>query len=403
MTPRTRLARLLAFALIVLGCGPAAAQGYRLGVSDVVRVKVVEWLAADGLFRDWSEVTGEYAVGADGFVAFPLLGEIPGQGKSTAELAADIAGGLREVLALQGAPGVTVEIATYAPIYVAGDVKTPGAYPFTPGLNVIKALSLAGGEQLGGGVLSTEREYLTAEGNYAVMREEQRRQLATRARLDAEIAKQGQLTMPPELAEMEGSDALIAFEQAILVANQRKATAQQSALEELVTLLNRELETLEQKKVTVHRQLDVATADLANIKSLADDGLAVNSRVSALEQTVASLESSLLDIDTAMLRARQDISDAARDRSNLEDSRYAELTIARQQADAAIAELALRMATQQALIGDIGGSETGAGAALGYLYTIVRGDEEIAADATTAVAPGDVVKVTLQSAGPSAL
>jgi exopolysaccharide production protein ExoF len=103
MTNRIRQA-LCAALLLVLSAGGAFADAYRLGVSDVVRIKVVEWLAADGQFRDWSEVTGEYAIGPGGLVAIPLLGEIPAAGKATVELAAEISGGLKQVLALQGLP-----------------------------------------------------------------------------------------------------------------------------------------------------------------------------------------------------------------------------------------------------------------------------------------------------------
>lgn len=392
MTLRTSLTRILGALVLILTGGLATAQdSYRLGVSDVVRIKVVEWLAADGGFRDWSAIAGEYVVGPTGQLAVPLLGEVPAGGLSTAELATGVSEGLRQVLALPGAPSVTVEVARFGPVYVTGSVRTPGEYPFSPGLTVIKAMSLAGGERLGD--LLTDRDLVSTQGEVQVLRQKQLRLIAKRARLDAELGGLTEIPIPPDLEGIGTAADLVAVEQAILVADRRKATRQQSTLDDLVALLNTELATLDRKHATVSRQLELARADLDDVKSLADDGLAVNSRVSALEQNVATLEGSLLDIETAMLRARQDISDATRDSVGLADSRRADVTLARQQADAEIAEIALRLTTQQTLLGEIGAGVTDAGMALTYSYTIIRGAEEISADEHTAVAPGDVIKV----------
>ena len=42
-------------------------------------------------------------------------------------------------------PSVSVEVATYRPIYVLGEVNKPGQYPYQPGMTVVSAAAVAGG------------------------------------------------------------------------------------------------------------------------------------------------------------------------------------------------------------------------------------------------------------------
>ena len=59
-------------------------------------------------------------------------------------LQAEIANGLeRQNLILH--PIVAVEVSTYRPFYILGEVNTPGQYPFRPDMTVLTAISIAGG------------------------------------------------------------------------------------------------------------------------------------------------------------------------------------------------------------------------------------------------------------------
>jgi len=42
-------------------------------------------------------------------------------------------------------PKVTVDVVTFRPFYVLGEVQKPGEYPFRSGLNVLSAIAIAGG------------------------------------------------------------------------------------------------------------------------------------------------------------------------------------------------------------------------------------------------------------------
>jgi polysaccharide export outer membrane protein len=78
-----------------------------------------------------------------GTMSFPVLGEIRVRGMTAAALEDYITKGLKGRYLLN--PQVTVTIDEYRNFYVNGMVEKPGGYPFSPGLTVSKAITLAGG------------------------------------------------------------------------------------------------------------------------------------------------------------------------------------------------------------------------------------------------------------------
>jgi polysaccharide biosynthesis/export protein VpsN len=107
---------------------------YRLGVGDLISVRV---FGEDDLSRDKVRVTDA------GTVAYPILGEIKVLGRTVGELEKMVADGLRGRYLVN--PRVTVTIDEYRQFFIDGQVGKTGGYPYQPGLNVAKAISLAGG------------------------------------------------------------------------------------------------------------------------------------------------------------------------------------------------------------------------------------------------------------------
>ncbi|CAN5416701.1 polysaccharide biosynthesis/export family protein [soil metagenome] len=111
----------------------AAAEEYRLGVADKVRVTVFGEEA----------LTGEFTVGSNGTVSMPLIGETQAAGLTIGQFQEGIAQALRQGYITE--PRVSAEIMNYRPFYILGEVKTPGTYPFTNDLTVLNAVATAGG------------------------------------------------------------------------------------------------------------------------------------------------------------------------------------------------------------------------------------------------------------------
>jgi exopolysaccharide production protein ExoF len=394
-----RYAASAAIGLAWIGAAQAATP-YTLGVSDKLNIKVVQWKAASSTFDEWTALAGEYVVGADGNVNFPMVGPTEGVGKTSAELAAALGSALQQSLGLSTPPTVSVEVAAYGPIYVSGDVGTPGEYAFAPNLTVVKALALAGGERRTAEASARpEREILTTSGALDVLEDEYRRLLVRRARLDAELAGHDEIAIPPELEATDDLQALLTAETAILSAQRRQAAAQSSSLADQVTLLQRQIEAFEQKQTGAEAQLATAREQLARITTLSDDGLALASRVAALQTNVSDLEARLLDTETTMLQARQDIAAAEREQSRLTDQRISDLSLERQTVGGQIAALQLKIATQRGLVQEAAlytGVAVPGDRAAQYSYFILRDSEEIPAELTTPLEAGDVVVARLE-------
>jgi polysaccharide export outer membrane protein len=115
---------------------PAAAEtdpSYQLGTGDKLRITVFGEEA----------LTGEFAVGDRGTVSFPLIGEVPAAKHSVAEFKSSLTAALKDGYLLD--PRVAVEVLTYRPYYVLGEVGKPGEYPYTSGLTVLNAVAAASG------------------------------------------------------------------------------------------------------------------------------------------------------------------------------------------------------------------------------------------------------------------
>ncbi len=382
------------------------AAEYQLGVMDKLRIRVVEWQTAEGTFRDWAAISGDYTVGPSGKLSLPFIGETPALGKTTAEIADTISEQLQQKFGLLDRPDASVELAEYRPIFISGDAQTPGQYPYGPGMTVLKAISLAGGlRRTPDAYQGVERNYINADGNHEVYVAERNRLYARRARLIAELQGK-EIEGPKELEDVKDAQAFIAEEEAIKQAREKSMRLQLTAIEDLKKLLQSEIVSLEKKSATQTRQVELAREELKGIGGLADRGLVVNSRVLTIEQKIADMESKILDLDTASLRAKQDINKAIQDATDIGNDRDAELAVQRQQVEADIAGLTLKIEMYRNLMAEALSKAPEAAArsaaAVGQpqaSFSIVRGPEdkatEIKAEENTPVLPGDVIKVTV--------
>lgn len=377
----------------------AEASEYRLGPMDRLRIRVVEWQTAEGTFRDWSGVSGDYTVGPTGDLSLPFIGEAPASGKTTAEIAAMIGERLQQKFGLLDRPEASVEIAEFRPFFVSGDVQTPGKYPYDPGLTVLKALSIAGGVKRAEGGQRAERDFINAQSNQKVLVDERNRLLAKRARLQAEAADKDAIETPEELKDPSLA-SLIQGEASLMAVRNQSLKLQLMALADLKKLLSSEIEALDKKAVTQSRQLELSRKELADVGNLREQGLVVNTRVSSLERTIADLESRILDIGTNSLRAKQDITKATQDEITLRNERAAGLAQELQQVEGDLEAVNLKIAQYGNLMSEAMSLSPAAALSTSDVqpsFTILRtaGEkaEEIAAEETTPVLPGDVVKV----------
>lgn len=111
----------------------AAHDAYRLESDDRVRVTVF----------GHQDLSGEFEVDGAGFVSLPLIQFVQAAGKTTQELEQAITAKLKPNYLKH--PRVSVEVLSYRPIYIIGEVRNPGSYPYINDMKVINVVALAGG------------------------------------------------------------------------------------------------------------------------------------------------------------------------------------------------------------------------------------------------------------------
>jgi len=124
-------------ALCALAASSAWAQAlpdYTVNTGDALEVSV--WKEPD--------LTKTVVVRPDGKFSFPLAGEIVAAGRSVAQIQSDITTRLHKYIP---EPVVTAAVTLLEGnrVYVIGQVNKPGSYVMNPRLNVLQALSVAGG------------------------------------------------------------------------------------------------------------------------------------------------------------------------------------------------------------------------------------------------------------------
>jgi polysaccharide export outer membrane protein len=112
---------------------PEVGSAYSLDSGDRLRIVV---FGQDGL-------SNSYVVDAAGNITMPLIGAVPARGSSTSELAREVGARLRNGFIRE--PHVAIEIESYRPFFILGEVTYPGQYPFVPNMTVETAVAIAGG------------------------------------------------------------------------------------------------------------------------------------------------------------------------------------------------------------------------------------------------------------------
>ncbi|HWA50360.1 MAG TPA: polysaccharide biosynthesis/export family protein [Dongiaceae bacterium] len=135
----TFLLALAAAAMIGTPAANAQDAGYRINGGDLLHISVY---GEQNLNQD-------VAVQPDGGISFPLVGNIDARGMTLKELQTKIADSLRQSEYFPNLTDneVTVSMlkASGNSVSVVGQVKTPGTFVFDTQLDVMQALSLAGG------------------------------------------------------------------------------------------------------------------------------------------------------------------------------------------------------------------------------------------------------------------
>lgn len=137
--PRLKVLMLFA-ACAITGCGSnlpplqaTAAGPYRLDTGDRVRIIVFGQ-------KDLSE---SFTINDAGAISLPLIGQVKARGLTVQEFEKRLREDLQNGVLTE--PSVNVEVESFRPFYILGEVVRPGQYPYVNRMSVLTAVAIAGG------------------------------------------------------------------------------------------------------------------------------------------------------------------------------------------------------------------------------------------------------------------
>lgn len=394
---RTLVGALLATTLLVSPIAPAFAQSapssYQLGSGDVVGITV---FGEEGL-------SGQYEISGTGTISYPLVGEVEVAGKTAAQVAELLSHDLAEFV-----PGlsVTVGVARYAPVFVLGDVQTPGRYDFRPGMIALELFAL------GGGLARSTAVNEAGEGaalQLIGMRQEFNDNVlqmlgleASRARLQAEL--DGSETMAEDIPQSD--PALRAVQQRVrerelgLFALRKSGLAAEAqALSAQERSYSDEIESISKSMVLHEDEIRLIGEDVDASAELVKRGLTSRSNLRETERQLSATRRDALELGSYLARAKQNLLVVQQRKASLVTDRRNEAAAQLQTVEL---ELARKRARNEALAASMTevamsfGSGISRQQGMTISYSIVRraadGFEEVAANEREEIRPGDILR-----------
>jgi polysaccharide export outer membrane protein len=396
---RLRAGLLVAAALVLPGGAALAQEGgspYHVGAGDVLAVVAYGNPA----------LSGTYPVDDNGTIGYPIIGHIAVAGRTTPEIGADITKALAEHVA---GLTVTVSISAYAPVFVLGDVATPGSYQYRPGMIVMELVALSGGQRkpndprddIGLQFISARQQY--ADLSMQVFALEVRRKRIEAQRDGVPFVYEVPPRQTPANAAM--AQAIIDAERNILAVQLKSIKAEDDALAAQETSFKSEIASISESIQLHDAEVASLAADVTAAQSLVDRHLATDSSLRNVARNLSAGKRDALDLLSAKARAEQGLLDLSYRRTVLQNTRANDAASQLRDLDLEIARDTASMASLMDTMGELATLNTAAinasrpgSATVRYAITrIVAGKwQTVPADLTSVLLPGDILQTTTQ-------
>ncbi|WP_274628684.1 polysaccharide biosynthesis/export family protein [Arvimicrobium flavum] len=376
----------------------AAQSDYPLAPGDTVRVDILD---------DEKEPVDQ-TIALDGSIQAPFLGAVKVAGLSVEEALETLTRRYVDQ-SIFVAPKIGFSISAYRPIFVVGDVRQPGSYPYQARLSVEKAIGLAGGQlttaTIEDPVLARARlggEIEAAEANVI-------REALAYARVTAELAGRSSI-LPEDIpasarAFVTGplAESVLKVEQRIAKANTDSFTAQQAVLSEQIADAEKGLALLEELLKNVEKVIEIAQSDLKRTETLRKQGLNTQANISDRQRQLAQEEARQLQVLASLSNGRTNIGVLKSRLVELSQSRNVNALVDLQAHNVSLAAFLAehrRAEEQLVLMTNLTAEKLSRNKQIVLDFTIRRegGDEtvDIPATGNSMLAPGDVLVVRIR-------
>jgi protein involved in polysaccharide export with SLBB domain len=327
-----------------------AVASLHMGIGDKIKVvfyqllpdaEAQRWNKENPLsgFQQFPDLSGEFTVQDDGTIAFPLLGNMAAAGHTLDDLKTALADIYTKQTKQKGF--ATISFVERPPVYVLG-TKTPGSFPYKPGMTVLHAVALSGGI-----LTPTVEPWQKSEIVRASIRLENTNETlaelwardavlkAERDHVDAEI--------PTQLLKMVGEDVakrMIAAEtdrrSSIVASNKLQLTLMDSTM----VMAKQDLEMLEHRSGPWDAMVKLRQEHADALRGLMANGTLSRIPVMDAQAALSDSQQRQQDAATQIEQARERVAQLAKDRVKAEAD-------ARSQLDNAIIQIEQQIATYQ--------------------------------------------------------
>jgi protein involved in polysaccharide export with SLBB domain len=373
----------MALCLLVPMADSADATQYRLDSGDVLRVTIL----------NQPQLGASYTVGDDGSIALPGFDRIAVAGLSLAEATAALRAALDETLV---DPAVAIQVETYRPFYVMGDVARPGMYPSQPGLGLLEAVAIAGGYKATSAYFEAAITGIRAVESRSIVRQKLFEARVQVARLEAELVDAESFAM--DIAgEPTWAEEILRREREALKLSTTAFKNELELLERERKLREDEIAALEERIQTHAELAELQEEELSKVQDLVERGVATVSRLNEQRREQLRTRSDALQMTVLLNQARQAKVQLDLRLSNLTRDRRLQSLSDLRKLKAEIASFIQRLGADEAVILESDAAQyLEAGERLRTLFTIRRNDgSELRATDTAniEVQPGDVVLI----------
>ncbi|PBC07704.1 sugar ABC transporter substrate-binding protein [Mesorhizobium sp. WSM3859] len=398
-------------ALALLGALPMAAAAdpstpYRISPGDTVEIGITSI----------PDRTQRAVVQMDGTIVLPEAGAVSVGGLTPPELQSRMQAILptkifhirmpdgREQMAVVRPSDVTAIIAEYRPIYVTGDVLTPGQQVYRPLMTVRQAIAVAGGfsllraraNQAGPDPTDLRRDYEMIWGEYT-------RDYFHSARLRAELDKQESFdTQPPQGSPLSPTLAagIAKAEAEALKLSLENFQQEQSFVEKGAKDAAAQIETLMKRAQDEADAVKADEEDLEQVTKAFKAGNLTNNRLADVRRAVLLSSSRALETSVELMRTKRQQEDFARQMERNENQRRIGLLNELRDTEVRLADIGTRLRAASQKLQPLGATAAPlsiAGETVRAQMTIVRNVDgqwrKQAADEDAEVAPGDTIEV----------
>lgn len=368
-----------------------SATSYDIHPGDVLHVSV---FGKEGL-------SGDYPVAPDGTIGYPVVGSVHVAGMTVQAVSAELSDKLKKHV-----PGLSVaaSIGRYSPVYVLGEVKTPGKYEYQPGMITLELLALAGGVAKPATLVDTAQVQIVAtKQEYADLELQLIGALAKRARYQAEL-NGSDFTAPMP----SGIDPVLRKTWQDTVAGEKKLfDLRKSATDEEDQALagqqqsyKDEIGSISESIKLYDDEIKLAQEDVASAQKLAAKGLTARSNLREMQRRLSELQRDQLQAVSYLARAKQNLQAIGQQRLTLVDKRRSEAAAALQDLDIQIARLRQNQKSLLSKVTEIAAASDDYQTKQLYRklrMTVLRTEDgkeqEIAAGDRLQLEPGDILQV----------